>query len=438
MHSFRLSSKIAFFSQLRQSITEMRFGVVMFAFEQNYKSMSKLKSLREARASVFKQVDELRAAADGREMTAEEEGRWQRLLNDYDKADKAVEAEERYMELERRQAEQQFEQQATPTQADDPKQAEEYRSAFKDYLLRGGNGISAESRTLFEKRAGITGLSAGVIVPAKLADRIEIALKAYGGMFEAGTILSTATGGDLIMPTVNDTSAKAIVVPEYNQSTKSAPSFGSETFKAYTYRTPIVPVSLELLQDSSFDLENLLSSLLADSFGRGINEDLTIGSGTNKPKGIVGWATASEAKPAAAAITLDDIIDLIKGVDSAYARNGKFMFNRNTLWSLVKIKDTTGRYIWQEGARDGTPPTLFGKNYILNDDMADIGASNASMLFGDLSKYKIRMVKNFRVIRLNELLAEYLSIGLFGFARADGILLDAGTHPVHKLVHKSA
>lgn len=400
--------------------------------------MSKLKSLREARASVFKQVDELRAAADGREMTAEEEGRWQRLFNDYDKADKAVDAEERYMELERRQAEQQFERQTTPTQADDPKQAEEYRSAFKDYLLRGGNGISAESRALFEKRAGIMGLSAGVIVPAKLAERIELALKAYGGMFEAGTILSTATGGDLIMPTVNDTSAKAVVVPEYNQSTKSAPSFGSETFKAYTYRTPIVPVSLELLQDSSFDLENLLSSLLADSFGRGINEDLTIGSGTNKPKGIVGWATASEAKPAAAAITLDDIIDLIKGVDSAYARNGKFMFNRNTLWSLVKIKDTTGRYIWQEGARDGTPPTLFGKNYILNDDMADIGASNASMLFGDLSKYKIRMVKNFRVIRLNELLAEYLSIGLFGFARADGILLDAGTHPVHKLVHKSA
>ena len=48
------------------------------------------------------------------------------------------------------------------------------------------------------------------------------------------------------------------------------------------------------------------------------------------------------------------------------------------------------------------------------------------------------MARSSRVIRLNELLAEYLSIGLFGFARTDGILLDAGTHPVHKLVHKSA
>ena len=113
------------------------------------------------------------------------------------------------------------------------------------------------------------------------------------------------------------------------------------------------------------------------------------------------------------------------------------MFNKNTLWALAKIKDLEGRYIWQQSARDGLAPSLFGKPYIINDDVADIGAGNASVLFGDFSKYKIRIVKGFKVIRLNELLAEYLSIGLFGFARADGLLLDAGTHPVKKLVHSA-
>lgn len=399
--------------------------------------MSKLKELREKRATVYTSIDELRKSADGREMTAEEQTRWDTLLSDYEKADKLVEQEERFQEVERRQAEQTYESRHKPEGKENHNQPsdEEYRTAFMEYLMRGGNEITPESRSIFEKRAGITGLSGGVIVPKTLADNIEIALKAYGGMFEAGTILTTSTGGDLIMPTINDTTSKATVVAEYNQSTKKAPSFGSETLKAYTYRTPIVPVSQELLQDSNFDLESLLSGLLAESFGRGINEDLTVGSGTGKPKGIVNWATASDAAPVAAAIKLDDIIDLLKSVDSAYARNGRFMFNRETLWSLVKIKDTTGRYIWQEGAKDGTPPTLFGKSYILNDDVANIGAGNASMLFGDFSKYKIRMVKNFRVIRLNELLAEYLSIGLFGFARVDGVLLDAGTHPVKKMVH---
>ena len=178
--------------------------------------------------------------------------------------------------------------------------------------------------------------------------------------------------------------------------------------------------------------------LSKDYWDQKANEDLTIGDGKGKPKGIIEWATASDATPAASAIKLDDLIDLIRSVDSAYARNGRFMFNRNTLYSLVKIKDTTNRYIWQEGAKDGTPPTLFAKPYTLNDDMPDIAAGKASVLFGDFSKFKIRMVKDFRVIRLNELLAEYLSIGIFGFARLDGLLLNAGTHPIKKLVHAAS
>ena len=394
--------------------------------------MGKLKALKEKRATIYTSIDELRQATDGREMTAEEQQRWDTMLSDYDKADKAVEAEERFVDIQRKQAEQEV---AKRDFYIGDLLGEQYRKAFADYILNGASGISPESRATIEQRAGIAGLAGGVTIPTALASEIEIALKTYGGMFEAGTIINTSHGGDLIMPTINDTSAKATIVSEYDQSTKRAPSFGSVTLKAYTYRTPIIPVSQTLIQDSAFNLDAVLTSLLGDSFSRGVNEQLTTGDGTGKPTGIVTAATACTTQAAATSIKLDDIIDLIKSVNSAYARNGKFMFNRNTLWELAKIKDQTGRYIWQDSARDGTPATLFGKQYILNDDMADIGAGNASVLFGDLSKYKIRMVKSFSVIRLNELLAEYLSIGLFGFARVDGNLLDAGTHPVKKLVH---
>ena len=394
--------------------------------------MSKLKTLKEKRATIYTSIDELRQATDGREMTAEEQQRWNTMLSDYDKADKAVEAEERYVDIQRKQAEEEV---AKRDFYIGDLLGEQYRKAFADYILNGASGISPESRATIEQRAGITGLVGGVTIPSLLASEIEVALKNYGGMFEAGTIINTSHGGDLILPTVNDTNAKATIVSDYDQSTKRAPSFGSVTLKAYTYRTPIIPVSQTLIQDSAFNLDAVLSGLLGDSFSRGVNEQLTTGDGTGKPTGIVTAATACSTQAAAASIKLDDIIDLIKSVNSAYARNGKFMFNRNTLWELAKIKDQSGRYIWQDSARDGAPATLFGKQYILNDDMADIGAGNASVLFGDLSKYKIRMVKSFSVIRLNELLAEYLAIGLFGFARVDGNLLDAGTNPVKKLVH---
>lgn len=394
--------------------------------------MSKLKTLKEKRATIYTSIDELRQATDGREMTAEEQQRWDTMLSDYDKADKAVEAEERYVDIQRKQAEEEV---AKRDFLLGDRLGEQYRKAFADYILNGASGISPESRATIEQRAGITGLVGGVTIPSLLASEIEVALKNYGGMFEAGTIINTTHGGDLILPTVNDTNAKATIVSDYDQSTKRAPSFGSVTLKAYTYRTPIIPVSQTLIQDSAFNLDAVLSGLLGDSFSRGVNEQLTTGDGTGKPTGIVTAATACSTQAAATSIKLDDIIDLIKSVNSAYARNGKFMFNRNTLWELAKIKDQSGRYIWQDSARDGAPATLFGKQYILNDDMADIGAGNASVLFGDLSKYKIRMVKSFSVIRLNELLAEYLAIGLFGFARVDGNLLDAGTNPVKKLVH---
>ncbi len=68
--------------------------------------MGKLKELREKRASIFGKIDELRKAADGREMTAEEQGQWDSLLADYDKADRQVGQEERFQEMETRQLQQ--------------------------------------------------------------------------------------------------------------------------------------------------------------------------------------------------------------------------------------------------------------------------------------------------------------------------------------------
>lgn len=235
--------------------------------------MSKVKQLKEQRAAIFSQIDELRHAADGREMTSEEQQRWNGLMAEYDKADKEVEKEERFEEIQRRQAEQQAQASQRGGASLSEDEAVAYRTAFADYLINGLSGMRAENRALFEKRDSITGLtSGGVIIPATLASQIEIALKSYGGMFEAGHILNTAGGGDLVLPTVNDTAAKATIVAEYAQSTRRAPSFGSVTLKAFTYRTPIIPVSLELLQDSTFNLDTLLSGLLSESFGRGINE----------------------------------------------------------------------------------------------------------------------------------------------------------------------
>jgi HK97 family phage major capsid protein len=53
-----------------------------------------------------------------------------------------------------------------------------------------------------------------------------------------------------------------------------------------------------------------------------------------------------------------------------------------------------------------------------------------SVLFGRLDKYLVRRVRQLSVMRLSERFIDFGQLAFLGFARMDGNLLDAGTHPV--------
>lgn len=65
------------------------------------------------------------------------------------------------------------------------------------------------------------------------------------------------------------------------------------------------------------------------------------------------------------------------------------------------------------------------------------GAGKKTVAFGALDKYLIRRVKELAVLRLVERFADYGQVAFLGFARYDGNLLDAGTHPVKYIVQRS-
>lgn len=389
----------------------------------------KLKKLKEERAGLYAKIDELRKASDGRQMTAEERTNWNQLLKDFEAKEEEVQAEERYLKVAASQAE---ELNRNPEQADAQQRS---REAFVKYLREGRSALSTEERMLIEPRAGLDGVSGTVLIPTSLATAIEVALKSSGGLMNVATVIRTATGNPFSMPTVNDTNNKAVIIGEYQQSSKGKVEFGMVPVKAFTYRSPIVPVSLELLQDSAFDIDTLVGRLIGEAMFRGMNEHFVVGTGVNQPSGLVKGATAYEVD--SAAIVADDLLDLMATVNAAYQSQAKFLFNNKTFYSLLKLKDGDGQYIWQPNLSSLGGPTLFSKNYVIDPDMPDVAAGQASVCFGDLSKYMIRMAKDFQSLRLNEMLAEWLCVGIYGYARADGVLLDAGTHPVAKLVHKA-
>ncbi len=193
------------------------------------------------------------------------------------------------------------------------------------------------------------------------------------------------------------------------------------------FDTQFVRFSMELTQDSAFNVETLLSGLLGERLGRIANSQLTVGTGTSAPNGVVTASTLGKtaAAAAAAAIAADEIIYLLHSVDPAYRQSPKvrFMFNDTTLAAIRKLKDGSGNYLWQMGdVTKGEPGTLLGYRYEINQAMASIATGQKVMLFGDFGKYFVRKVGGPAIGVLRERF--WPDLGIAGLIRFDGELGD--------------
>ena len=351
----------------------------------------------------------------------------------------------------------------------------EFWDATRAYLINGDANLSPEMRELLNgKRAGfrnlgvrsiretaefrdmgtgggnaLQGTGGGYFVPVGFVDEVDEAMKWYGDMLRSSTIMPTATGQPLPWPNDNDTTNTGELVGEGVQVTEGDVNLGNVVFGAYKYSTKMVKVSLELLQDSAFDLESYCKEKFAIRIGRILNTHTTTGTGTNQPKGIITAATAGPTATGAASndggaetggtsIGSDDLIELEHSVDKAYRRGAAYMAHDSTIKSLKKLKDKYGRPLWLPGLAVQAPDTINGYEYFTNNDMATIAVNAKTVLFGQLKKYVIREVKELAMLRLNERFADFGQVAFIGFARYDGNLLDAGTHPVKYLVQAAS
>jgi HK97 family phage major capsid protein len=297
---------------------------------------------------------------------------------------------------------------------------------------------------------GITS-GGGVFVPVGFVNRVEEALKWYGPMLDGGAdmpeIMPTSTGQPLPFPTDNDTAQVGEQIDENAPVSTQDVSLSQILFGAYKFSTKMVKVSLELLQDSAFDIEAFLIRKFAQRTGRILNTKFTTGAGTTTPMGIVtaatlgstavGSATNDGGAVAANTIGSDDLVDLEHTLDPLYRPGARYMFHDGTLAALKKVKDKFGRPIWMPSIIVKEPDRINGYLYAVNNDMdqlqTQVGsppATRKTVLFGQMNKYVIRRVKDMTVLRLTERFADYGQVAFIGFSRYDGNLIDAGTHPV--------
>jgi len=400
--------------------------------------------LRAKRAAL---VDEMQiiveqASAEGRSLSSEENEKWEKINADVDSMKSTIDKIERQGELNSELV----------TRADkvsksvdevivsDEENKRADSIAFRNYLMGGMAKLSSEERALVEKRAQSVGTASagGYLVPEGFSYDLDNALKAYGACREACDVFKTASGNDLPWPTVNDTGNTGELLTENTQAAAQDVAFGSVTLGAYMFSSKLVLVSLQLMQDSAFDIQSFLSQKLAERIGRGTNAYFTTGTGSSQPEGIVKGSTAGVTAASATAITANEVLDLYHSVDPAYraAPGAAFMMNDSTLKALKKLGTGSANdpVFFTPGIQAGDPDTLLGKPIFINQDMADIATGEKTMLFGDMKKFKIRDVLGYQMLRMNERYADYLQVGFLGFMRCDSKMIDAGTNPIKHLV----
>ena len=310
----------------------------------------------------------------------------------------------------------------------------DYRSAFYAMIANGGvDGLDSEVRQVLRgaemrtQTAGTT-TAGGFTVPVELANFIDKAMIATGPMYDSNlfTVINTTGGNTFNIPTVNDTTVPAVAHAEGVQPTDDGGSdvvFGQKTLGAFAFDTEWVRWSYELANDSILNMESLLGELLGERMGRIANSKLTTGSGSSDVEGIVTNSAAGKTAAAVAAITADEIIDLIHSVDPAYrsAPSTAIMMNDSTLAAVRKLKDGQGNYLWQMGNyQAGVPQNILGYNVVVNQAMDSLAAAKKVMLFGDMSKFYVRKVGAPTLFVARERFAP--DYGILGYIRFDGVL----------------
>jgi HK97 family phage major capsid protein len=375
----------------------------------------------EARAKAWEEAKALldSAAAEKRDLSAEENQTYDRIMADLDQRSAAMETMKAQAEREERAAEAMkgFEAQVKPAVASVPEinEAELIRS-----LARGE--IRSHS---FEKR-DVLKSSTGSPVPTSFYDQVIMLARHVGPMLETSTILNTAGGENLQIPSLSAYST-GTVSSEAAAIGESDPTFNAfKTLGAYKYSF-LTQISREMVEDAGVDILGFLATQTGNALGYAVNGALTTGTGTVQPTGIVTAAGSgiTGGTGVSGAFTADNLIDLVYSVDTAGRTlpGTGWQMSAASIAAVRKLKDSAGQYLFSPSLSADARDLLLGYPIFENPAMAAPATSAKSVIFGHLPSYFARTVGGLRLDRSDDYAFQNDLITFRATMRVDGNLI---------------
>jgi HK97 family phage major capsid protein len=316
--------------------------------------------------------------------------------------------------------------------------------AFEAYLRTGQpNQDIAGLRVKNEQSEGVS-TAGGYLVPTIFRQKIVEVQQAFGGLATEVDTFTTGNGQPVEYPKLDDTDNDGDITPENTVFASGADLvFDTVQLGAYKYTTQgagsnlPLRVSVELIQDSAFDLTGLITRAFGTRIARKQAAHWTQGTGVSQPQGIVAPSlTADNDLDTADVVDYDDLMDTYDLLDPAYEQNAKWLMKKNT-WSQIRsIVDTAGRPLVQDSTSGigGAPQkTLLGFPVVLDESMPTLSSAGITtpIVFGDLREaYVIRRVAPLAIVVNPYSRANYGQVEYVGWERADGVIQNRSAYVI--------
>lgn len=389
----------------------------------------RLKRLREQRGVA---VTEMRAIVDAaeaekRDMTAEEMQKHTSAFNKVDGLRQQIEAEERTIEAERAAAEIAAEAEERNKKPAGTKEERAMR-AFRGYLKSGSIfGEGAEDLRALQAGSDVEG--GYIVAPGQFVAQLLKGVDNAVFVRKRATVFQIPKAESLGVPTLDADAADADWTTELQTGTEdTSMRFGKRELRPHPLAKRI-KVSKKLLRASALPIESIITDRLNYKFGITAEKAYMTGDGQQKPLGVFtasndGIPTSRDVSTGntATSITFDGLIEAKYSVKAQYWPTSSWIFHRDAVKQVSKLKDGDGQYLWRMSVREGEPDSVLGRPMDISEYAPNTFTTGLYVgLFGDLSNYWIADALDLQIQRLVELYAETNQDGFIGRLESDGM-----------------
>jgi HK97 family phage major capsid protein len=310
-----------------------------------------------------------------------------------------------------------------------PRATPEYHAEFRSWIASGTMGPVLQSKETRDLQATINTQGGYLVAPQQFVASLIQAVDNLVFMRGLATKYQVNNAESLGAPSLDTDVADPDWTAEVGTvSADTSLALGKRELHPHQL-TKLVKVSMKLLRQAAINPENLVMERLAYKFAVTEENAFLNGNGAGQPLGVftasaAGISTGRDVSTGntSTAIQTDGLMEAFHTLKGQYWGTAQWIFHRDAVKQIRKLKDGDGQYIFSPGIVGGFPNTILGRPYSISEYAPNTFTTGLYVgIIGDFSKYWIADALNMEVQRLNELYAATSQVGFIGRSETDGM-----------------